>query len=226
MKEYKRNCPKCGIEIIHKYKRNLDDSIKKNRTCGECRAINYRGKKHTEEHKRKIGLKSKGNQYCLGLKRSDETKRKMSEARKGIIFSEEHKKRLSEAACRRIKTTNAKEWTLTLSSGRQILCHGYERFAIPYLLNKGIKEDDLVCGINSVEPIQYCWNNSIHNYIPDMKILSTNTIVEVKSDYTLNYELDKNREKARATVNAGFNYRLIVFDDKGNLISDGIINPS
>lgn len=41
------------------------------------------GKKLSEETKKKIGLKSKGNQHCLGQKHSQETKLKMSKARSG-----------------------------------------------------------------------------------------------------------------------------------------------
>lgn len=67
---------------------------------------------HSEETKRKIGLKSQGNKHCLGRKitdkhieamrkgrisngykrskQSEETKRKISESHKGVKFSEEH----------------------------------------------------------------------------------------------------------------------------------------
>ena len=41
------------------------------------------GKKHTEEHKIKIGLKSLGNKHNLGRKHSVESKRNMSESHRG-----------------------------------------------------------------------------------------------------------------------------------------------
>lgn len=46
------------------------------------------------EHRR---LHNRGNNYSLGKKRSEETKKKMSEAKMGLKFSEEHKRKLSEA---------------------------------------------------------------------------------------------------------------------------------
>ena len=42
----------------------------------------FKGKKLSEEHKLKIGLANKGKKSGLGLKRSDEIKRKMSESAK------------------------------------------------------------------------------------------------------------------------------------------------
>lgn len=39
--------------------------------------------KHTEEHKRKIGLKSLGNKYRLGTKHTQETKDKIADSHKG-----------------------------------------------------------------------------------------------------------------------------------------------
>ena len=49
------------------------------------------GKKHTEETKRKMSEDRKG------MKHTEETKRKMSEARKGKTLSEETKRKMSEA---------------------------------------------------------------------------------------------------------------------------------
>lgn len=79
------------------------------------------GRVKSEEERRKISESKKGNQYCLGRKFSEETiermrqwnlanpqrtmlgkhhteetKRKISEARQGIEFTEDHKKKLSE----------------------------------------------------------------------------------------------------------------------------------
>lgn len=42
------------------------------------------GRKHTEETKRKIGLKSKGNQHAKGKTRSEEFRKNVSEKLKGI----------------------------------------------------------------------------------------------------------------------------------------------
>jgi group I intron endonuclease len=62
------------------------------------------GIKHTEETKRKISEAHKGNQYNLGRKLSEDHKRKLSEAatgrtspNKGKPMSEEQKRKISEA---------------------------------------------------------------------------------------------------------------------------------
>ena len=68
----------------------------------------FYGKKHSIESKEKIGNFHKGNSYALGIKRSDETKKKLSESRKdkykginsplyGKKISEEHRRKISEA---------------------------------------------------------------------------------------------------------------------------------
>lgn len=49
-----------------------------------------RGGQHSEETKRKIGLKSIGRQANLGNRHTEETKRKISESKKGRKLSDEH----------------------------------------------------------------------------------------------------------------------------------------
>lgn len=55
-----------------------------------------KGRKHSEETKRKIGEKSKGNKHSLGTKQSEETKRKRIESRSWYRPSEETKRKISE----------------------------------------------------------------------------------------------------------------------------------
>ena len=73
-----RNCPTCGEEITHKSKRSLYESIRINRSCKKC------GNKNG-------GIKR------IGMKHTDEMKKKLSESKMGIKFTEKHKKKLSEA---------------------------------------------------------------------------------------------------------------------------------
>lgn len=67
-----------------------------------------KGKKHSEEHNRKIGEANKGRKFSeeskmkmseahKGKSLSEEAKRKLSEAKKGKKHSEEHKMKMSEA---------------------------------------------------------------------------------------------------------------------------------
>ena len=60
-------------------------------TKSEHRALPHKGKHRSEETKRKISEARKG------MKLSEEARRKMSEAQKGKIFTEEHKRKIAEA---------------------------------------------------------------------------------------------------------------------------------
>lgn len=55
------------------------------------------GEERALEIKKKIGAALKGNQYCLGKKHSEETKRKQSESHKGKKHSEEWNKKVGLA---------------------------------------------------------------------------------------------------------------------------------
>lgn len=55
------------------------------------------GLKHSEEAKRKIAEAHKGKAWHKDIHHSEEAKRKISEARKGRTFTEEHKRKLSES---------------------------------------------------------------------------------------------------------------------------------
>lgn len=55
------------------------------------------GEERALEIKKKIGAASKGNQYLLGKKFSEETKRKQSESHKGKKHSEEWNKKVGDA---------------------------------------------------------------------------------------------------------------------------------
>ena len=87
------------------------------------------GRKHTEEHKRKISEATKGKNNpnygkfgekhpYYGKKRSEEHKRKISDAMKGKTFSEEHKRKLSE------KKQNRKWWNDGQISKISVECPG------------------------------------------------------------------------------------------------------
>ena len=55
-----------------------------------------KGRKHSEETKRKIGQAHLGNKYCLGLSPSEETREKLRIANTGKKHSEETKRKISE----------------------------------------------------------------------------------------------------------------------------------
>jgi hypothetical protein len=92
---------------------------------------------------------------------------------------------------------------------RQIM--GYENYAIDELL-KSTTEEDI---ITNVPQIIYTHNGISKRYTPDIKQLSLNKIIEVKSVYTLSLEPDKIKAKGDACKEQGFNFEIWVYDKKG-----------
>ena len=73
-------------------------------TRSEHQFLHHKGKKRSEEARRRISEAAKGNKNALGCKRSEEARRKISEAKKGEKnafygkhHSEESKKRIGAA---------------------------------------------------------------------------------------------------------------------------------
>ena len=56
--------------------------------------------------------------------------------------------------------------------------------------------------------------NIKHVYFPDFFIKSENKIIEVKSLWTLTLKRGNVKEKADATVKAGYKYEIWVYNDK------------
>lgn len=221
---YKRNCPKCKKDLFYSRKSHLTKATKLQSLCKSCRII-------TSDTRKKMSNATKGSlNHFYGKTHSLEVRKRMSENRakqtgsKNPFYGKSHsldtKKRMSLAATKRVRLNRVREWPVSLPSGKIISVHGYERFAIPHLISQGVQENDLICGVFKCDPIQYVYKGSIHHYIPDIYIKSLNMIVEVKSKYHFFRELERNGAKAKATVEAGYNFRLLVFGGNGNILFD------
>jgi group I intron endonuclease len=71
------------------------------------------GKKHPEEWKREQSKRSKGNKYCVGVKQSEELKKRRSEMNKGKVLSEEHKQKIGNSNKGKIRSEAIKkQWSL------------------------------------------------------------------------------------------------------------------
>jgi hypothetical protein len=96
-------------------------------------------------------------------------------------------------------------------SGKNILVQGWEPYAIDYLLEE-FSEDDLYFG-KDIPRIRYIYKNKEHVYFPDIYIKSIDTIVEVKSNYTYNIDLEKNYYKFKSTL-TNYNLKVMIYDNK------------
>ncbi len=73
--------------------------------------------------------------------------------------------------------------------------------------------------IEKANPIQYKLNGNKHYYHPDFYLPEYNLIVEIKSSYTYEYDLDKNLAKKEYSMKNGFNFIFIIDKDYSELES-------
>lgn len=112
-------------------------------------------------------------------------------------------------------------------SGRVEFCQGYEPRCFDHLLSEGYEEDDIVVGYQNYPDIWYPnpdKDGKLSRYYPDGFIKSENAIIEVKSKYYYEKDINKNTAKFEAVVGMGINVHLYVFDCK-NLLYTEIHTP-
>ena len=108
-----------------------------------------------------------------------------------------------------------------LPSGKIIKVQGYENFALNIILKKYNEEDVYISYgdiKNEIGLINYLMEEKDRIYLPDIYIKSENKIIEVKSDYTYNLELEKNLLKKESCLSIGLNFEFWILDKKGKLI--------
>lgn len=93
----------------------------------------------------------------------------------------------------------------TLPSGKTITYQGYENVALDELL-KTFNEEDIINDVKLMPKFIYEFNNKSHRYYPDIYIPSQRKIIEVKSEYTYNKQLEQNNCKKTQVVNDGYTF--------------------
>ena len=105
-------------------------------------------------------------------------------------------------------------------SGKEIICQGYEPFALKELIELNITENDIVTGSKNVPIIWYNdKNGKKRRHYVDIFIPSINKCIEVKSLWTLNKENSNIFEKQNEAKKLGYNYEIWVYDVKGDKIA-------
>ena len=111
-------------------------------------------------------------------------------------------------------------------SGRTTRIQGYENFALDHLLLSH-HEDDIVTDNTEIEKyigkVIYEYGGGIHRYFPDIYIRSTDIVVEVKSKWTIESQIDINRVKASRVMELGHGFEFLVMD-REHVISNGILD--
>ena len=102
----------------------------------------------------------------------------------------------------------------SLPSGKKVKVQGYEDKALDILL-KEYKECDIIIDYNNIKKligeIRYEYNERKNRlYIPDFYIVPTNTIIEVKSEWTYNYKKEKNDCKEKRCKEMGLNFKFMI----------------
>jgi hypothetical protein len=101
-------------------------------------------------------------------------------------------------------------------NGKEVKIQGYENYALDSLINI-YKEDEIFIGAKNVPKIFYSFENKKKRYYTDIYITKNNLLIEVKSKYTMEKELNKNLAKRKACVELGYDFQFWIYDKKLNL---------
>jgi ribosomal protein L20A (L18A) len=99
-----------------------------------------------------------------------------------------------------------------MPSGEIFWIRGVEPMIVDDLLKRGYKESDIILKGKQKPTIKYI-NPEINKesfYFPDIYIVSENKIIEGKSKYTYELELEKNLAKQKACIEQGYNFEFII----------------
>ena len=125
-----------------------------------------------------------------------------------------------------LKNLRAKSIHSLVLNGECVEVQGFEDFAVDYILNRGIPEDEIVVASSGKVPtVKYRQGGKLRKHFPDLYLPKQNRIIEVKSLWTFGVLgsskpewFHKNQLKKKAAIKAGFKYTLLVFTSEGNRI--------
>lgn len=220
---------------VKSLKENKDEIVKKREiTCKKRYGVEYPSKNKDIINKRRntnlkkyghicvlqnddIKIKSKQtNLKNLGVEhqlQSDITKNKIKKTcikKYGIDHPMKDSKIFKKQLNNSYKSKN-----YTLPSGKIVKVQGYEPQALNKLLEK-YKESDLIIQDDKIEKkigkIEYEIDGKNHRYYPDIYIIPENKIIEVKSTYTYQKDLEVNFAKMNACIEAGMSFEFMIIE--------------
>lgn len=99
-----------------------------------------------------------------------------------------------------------------MPSGKIVKIQGYEDKALDELLEY-FTEEEICVGRGCVPTVPYqCKEGKKRIYFPDFYIRPLNTILEIKSEWTVKFKTCRMEEKAKAVLEKGYKYEVWVYD--------------
>jgi len=207
-----RKCPNCSSTLRHNSINSCIQLYKSNSKCLRCshpcgKNSNNYGKHHSKETKEKLS--------------------KMFKGKRSHPLSDEHKKKISEGMRKNPKriilhngNNQYKRKLYKFPNGKEVWIQGYEPWTLNLLLNEGFKSEEIGVGKKERPIINYNWSESVFKYLPDCYLSNSNTVVETKSEWTWNNNLEQNISKLSGSLKSGFDVRMIIWKPGKILLSD------
>ena len=166
------------------------------------------------ESKSKIQSKiASGNKGRTGKKNSLEQRKIISERQKSKGNSFYGRIHTKEAMEKRSKSSfTFKDYVFP--SGRKARIQGYENKTIDYLLDCGLKEEDMVVHSSEMPRVLYNFKDKVSGYFPDLYIKSQNKIIETKSEWTYNLQKERNLAKRKACLDRGYDFEFYIWENQ------------
>jgi len=101
----------------------------------------------------------------------------------------------------------------TLPSGKIIKVQGYENLALDALMSV-YDENDVITVRKEIPAVWYEHDNIRRRYYPDMLVVPTNTIIEVKSEYIFKNNEEVNMKKKDACLSMGLAFEFWIYESK------------
>ena len=118
----------------------------------------------------------------------------------------------------KVMKNSFKKKQYTLPSGTILIYQGYENIAFNELM-KEMKESDFTNDVKLMPKFTYQFGGKSHRYYPDLYIPSQKKIIEVKSPYTYNNQLEQNHCKKDQVVQDGYTFEFWICE-KTKIITD------
>ena len=111
-----------------------------------------------------------------------------------------------------------KEYIMPSGNIRHV--QGYENIAIDTLIKEhAIQESDIITDRKDIPRITYIYNYKTKYYFPDIYIKSQDKIIEVKSSWTYEKDMEKNETKANACLVQGYTFEFWLYSKKGKKLT-------